>query len=553
MALVSILLLVPAVSPAAALEGPTPLLLRDELGVGNGTLPAPVPLLRFAQIAEAHILDDDAPAPVRREALDRVGAPFAGSQRPHEEFTDELLKAAVRGLSTERPDLVLLTGDNVDNALENEVLRLKDNLDGTYALAGSTGGLVPDGQSANVDDDKNDVRDRATALPESFKDPSYHRPLGVPWYVALGPHDLLVQGREAPTRASGEAAALSGRHFVSMREYVRLFFATDPFASGALDPSDGHGFGHVEPGRLFDADPENDGYYTFVPKPGIPVRFVVLDTVDHDAARDAPQPAKDLVAQVKGAAPGATSSGPGGSLDQAQFAWLLATIDAHPDEVVVVVAHHPAAEIGSGIGKVGGAAVVDALVARPQVAAFVSGGGAAHANRVDLARSPADARRGLWLVQTAGLVDAPNEVRHFELSYHGSAILVLSTRLRPVEAGPAIDLARVDAQRAGDAAGTPADRDVALPLSVPPAVATALDRLVPPPPAPPAASPPPADFRRETVYTPRTPARYDDEPVVETRVNASDDTPVADRGIPDVPFAAMLAAILFAARRTRRT
>ena len=125
-----------------------------------------------------------------------------------------MLDAAVRALGRERPQAVVVTGDIVDSAQENEL---------DQALAVLDGGVVaPDSGRPGYDG----------VQAASNPDPFYFRPdndaprhpgalaaaqgrfratgLSVPWYPAVGNHDVLVQG-EVPATDAIEAVATGDR------------------------------------------------------------------------------------------------------------------------------------------------------------------------------------------------------------------------------------------------------------------------------------------------------------------------------------------------------
>ena len=169
-------------------------------------------LATFGQLTDTHVRDEESPA--RVPFLDRLGAPLNSTFRPHEAFSTQVLDAAVRALGRERPQAVVVTGDIVDSAQENEL---------DQALAVLRGDVVaPDSGRPGYDG----------VQAASNPDPFYFRPdndaprhpgalaaaqgrfrasgLRVPWYPAVGNHDVLVQG-EVPATEEIEAVATGDR------------------------------------------------------------------------------------------------------------------------------------------------------------------------------------------------------------------------------------------------------------------------------------------------------------------------------------------------------
>lgn len=243
-------------------------------------------VLRFVQVSDAHILDDDAPYPLRQEPLDPYIEAFSASaQRPQDEYTDEVLESIVRAINEQhRVDpfqFVINTGDNIDNDLENELMRFLDLYEGTSTTAGPVSGLpcVPDGQSTDVEDASRDVVDRCTSLPESLLAPRTALAPGLPWYSAFGNHDTLIQGNVNPNPQFDDVAAQHGRRLLTQPEYVAMHFPTlDACGGGAPGDDFGHGYG-LAGARLCDDDPDNDGYYSFGLRG---VHVIVLDTINDD-------------------------------------------------------------------------------------------------------------------------------------------------------------------------------------------------------------------------------------------------------------------------------
>ena len=165
-------------------------------------------LATFGQITDPHVRDEESPA--RVPFLDRLGSPLNSTFRPHEAFSTQVLDAAVRALSRERPQAVVVTGDIVDSAQENELDQALAVLDGAV--------VAPDSGEPGYDG----------VQVASNPDPFYFRPdtdaprhpgalaaaqgrfraggLRVPWYPAVGNHDVLVQGEVPATELIEEVA-----------------------------------------------------------------------------------------------------------------------------------------------------------------------------------------------------------------------------------------------------------------------------------------------------------------------------------------------------------
>jgi 3',5'-cyclic AMP phosphodiesterase CpdA len=428
-------------------------------------------LLYMAQLTDIHVMDEESPA--RAGGLDLLAD---GAWRAQEAYTAQVLDAMVRrinALNAVRPfDFLLITGDLIDNNQKNEL---------EWFLQVLRGGLLQPNSGALEDpiqgpeNDPHDVM-RAEGLQ------------AIPWYVAIGNHDLLVQGiltkgpfvpysllTGDPTRTAVEWTDL-GRANPPMCNPLSPDEAQAParclptpwsaLTSGTIpgDPDranlstgglfsaiagapglpSGHGFG-----TTLSSTP--DGDYVVQPKADLPLRLVVLNTVGGDLSEGA-------LAQEK----------IDGFLDAA-----LKEAEASR-ALVIVSSHHPSDSIAAT-----GAALRARLNACPNVVLHLVGH--THKNLVQ-PRPGDDPQHGYWEVTTASLVDWPQQSRLVELVDCRNGILEvwltmvdLPTEHRPlgslVEASRFLALQEVHSGALGSGTaseGRAIDRNVILPVALTP-------------------------------------------------------------------------------------
>ena len=405
----------------------------------------------FVQLTDLHVRDEESPA--RVPFLDRLGDPFTSTFRPHEALSSQVAAATVRAVNRADPQAVVVTGDIVDSAQANE---LDD------ALAVLDGGRVRPDSGAPGYDGVQEARN---------PDPLYYRPdsdaprrpgllrraqadfaspgLSAPWLPVLGNHDLLVQGEVAPTPELDEAAR-GGRVIESLQPGAEAPSADEDPATAVRAVLDGRvptrdrrvpadaRRRHLTPaetarrlGRTL-----RDGRLDYAADIGPRVRAIVLDTVNRDSGS--------------------------GIVSAAQVAWLERELSRRASRWVVVFSHHPLETAA------GGQAALRVLDAAPGVAAAVSGH--RHRNTITPRRTAAG---GYWLVGTASLADFPQQARAFRLREAGDGSAVLETWMIDHDgaglAGDARALSFLDVQggRPRSFAGTPGDRNAALPLPRP--------------------------------------------------------------------------------------
>ena len=405
-------------------------------------------LATFGQLTDTHVRDEESPA--RAPFLDRLGAPPNSTFRPHEAFSAQVLDGAVRALGRERPQAVVVTGDIVDSAQANEL---------ETAIAVLEGGRVrPDSGARGYDG----------VQAASNPDPFYFRPdndaprhpgalaaaqrefraggLGVPWYPALGNHDVLVQGEVPATEAIEELA--TGSRLVTGLDSDAIPYLDEDDAAGLVADllTYGEAYGrseavpadsarrHLAPEEVVErlagaagirpAAPERLDY-TF--DLGPEVRAIVLDTVNR-------------------------TGGSRGTVSADQVGWLRDQLAGAGQRWVVVFAHNPLESAD------GGEAALAALDEAERVVAVVAGN--RHRNTIE-------SREGYWLVGSSSLADFPQQARMFRLRETADGV-ALETWMVDHDgrglAGTARELAHLDAQggRPQSFAGRPEDRNARL-------------------------------------------------------------------------------------------
>ena len=493
--------------------------------LGSQTVLPTAPLLRFVQLSDVHIFDDDAFGPITGTPLELALEPTianGSAQRLQDEYTDEVLNAMLKTVNAcherEPFELLVATGDNTDHATLNEVRRFIDNLDGVSgtgvvtayeencgyltvdpnekarlfgnapclpelrdAFAVATGKLAADSQAREPDPDAPEDQFAAVRSPRQVADtatasaaegslvlapglpPALRCDAGegdcdnvgveVPYYVAFGNHDGYPRGTvtfQAPMQAGTLAF---GRYFFeSQREWINEFFRTE-----SLPGPVGHGFAHAG-SRLDDDDDRNDGWYAFDAAGGA-VRMIVLNTmsegVRNELHRDG-QTGADTGGVVRGNEVSNPIGLEMGEVSPAQFTWLEGELDAAEaaGQAILVFSHHPDrsfTEQRLGFPANGGHPAADVLALLGNTANVVAWiAGHTHENVVRpcapgdcaLGSENVAVENGFWRVETASLIDYPQEGRIVELFDVGDDWALRLTMIRPDPSDDTANLSR---------------------------------------------------------------------------------------------------------------
>jgi hypothetical protein len=428
------------------------LIARTELGRAR---PFEGVLATLAHVTDAHVLDASSPA--RVPFLDRLGDPFESTFRPHETLTAQVLAGATRAVRALGPDAVIQGGDLIDNDQRNEL---------DWALGVLRGERVRPGSGP---------RGYYGVQLASDPDPFYYRPdldapvhpglltravrpfltpgLPAPVYPVLGDHDILIAGELTPTPQT-RALALGDQALWELPPGLSL-----------------------PPGTVLTAGSSPDG----PPLPGLVNQFLAQALAGPKVrvppdSRRREMDAGEVVSLLRaGGGPSLDYAvdvgrdlrlimldlarrrgGSGGLVRPDQPGWLasqLAEASAR-GRFVIVVSHQPLES------SAGGESILSLLDSHPRVIAALSG----HTHR-----NAIEPRGHYWLINTASLIDYPQQARALRvLGTAGGGVAIQTWMLDhtfPGDLGTiSRQLAYLDAQggRPKGFAGTRLDRNVTL-------------------------------------------------------------------------------------------
>ncbi len=513
-----------------------PHVVRTGLGAaaGAGRETCRTPLVAFAQFSDIHVVDHQSPG--RVEWLDRFDDPnsldvnpglLSSAYRPQEILSAQVADAMVGAVNSVRSGPVtnlplafmIETGDNSDNCQKNEIRWNIDIIDGKVVRPDSgdyskyegvaDSDLVyydthywhPEGTPLTKSDDQlraNYGFPVVKGLLAAARRPFDAIGLGIPWYTVFGNHDGLIQGNfpnsttqlELFSRGAVKVITVPpgvtqtdvinavetqnmnaflnsinltpgarvvtpdpARRNLSRREVVEEYFNTTTSPAGhgytAANRTDGTAYYFFDQGSF---------------------RHIAMDTVNPNGYAD-------------------------GSLDQAQFAWLKATIASATGKAVIVYSHHTSSTMSNPFVLTGGDpslrvlgdAVTSYLLSQPRVIAWVNGH--THVNSIT-PHARADGSGGFWEINTASHIDYPQQARLIEVADNKDNTLSIFTTIvdhngardyggnlssTTALAGLARELSANDPQNDRAAhRGDPDDRNTELLLPTPPELRGAL-------------------------------------------------------------------------------
>jgi 3',5'-cyclic AMP phosphodiesterase CpdA len=435
---------------------------RTELGPAR---PIERVIATLAHVTDAHVLDASSPA--RVPFLDRLGDPFESTFRPQETLTTQVLAGATSAIAALGPDAVIQGGDLIDNDQRNELAAALAVLRGGVVRPGSgTHGYYGVQLASNPDPFyyRPDLdAPRHPGLLSRAVRPFRSRGLKAPVYPVLGDHDILVAGELAPTDAT-RALAVGGEALWELPPGLSLPPGIELAPRGSPDGPPLPGLVQqflaralAGPTVRVPPDPARrqmgpaDALQALRPgtealqPPTQALRPGTTTSLDYDAdvGRDLRLIVLDLARRAGGS---------GGLVRPDQSGWLASQLVAAGDRWVIVVSHQPLAS------SEGGDQLLTLLDGHPRVLAALAG----HTHRNSI-----EPRAGYWLINTASLIDYPQQARALRVvRTAGGGVAIQTWMLDHTGALGAVSrqLAYLDAQggRPKGFAGGRLDRNVTL-------------------------------------------------------------------------------------------
>ncbi|NBR93918.1 MAG: hypothetical protein EBT44_03650 [Actinobacteria bacterium] len=404
----------------------------------------------FIHLSDIHICD--AASPARLEFLDRIAdpdspfvalIPLVGTYRAQEFLTTQVFESMIaaanqisRGPLTGTPvDAVVITGDVVDNAQENELTWYKTILEGGLVQPKSGDALLSEGfHSSNPgsydihyyhpdgprDDQEADRPHQLHQFPHfpgllAASEREFHAEgLRHTWLAVHGNHDALLQGTARPTPELDHFAQ-GAQKLSKLKESYDL-------------PSLFSSFGEIGPALY----PDLSELETLPVTSDRRRRLISLEDwvrlhteCGHNHGLDNEQPAtaywyRDINPMVRLIALDTVNKFGGwqGCIHREQFEWLADMLEHSRDKYVILTSHHPLQNLFNGYHPEGEEPpaledeVNELLIRHPHVILWFAGH--VHDHKVS-ERKRSDGSHAFWEIRTSSHIDWPQQSRVIEI------------------------------------------------------------------------------------------------------------------------------------------
>jgi hypothetical protein len=402
---------------------------RDDLGAKPDSARATgiaQDFVSFAQFSDVHIVDDG--NPLRFENI-KMGSSTHGEldslvqmiSRNQDRYSARIWDAVVRSINEKHAadpvDFAISTGDHTDTGLKTELRWFIEIADGIKSE--SLQDAILRGTMVDLE-------------PAGFQ---------MPWYAAIGNHDVEYQGTLNGYNLTKSLLSPYG----DISDLSRLPETVDLYADSLTGPW-WHGFDSQPAGSR----EHSYGYYSF--NPNDLVHCIVLDTAIYN---------------LEGKLPVETLAG--GVLDRAQYNWMVNEINANRDRICIIFSHHtPLGSFADGISQISAAKFRKTLCSYENVVAHVNGH--THVNEITAVMYDS-LPGGYWNINTSSIIEWPQEWRDITVKDNGDGTGTITCQMVQHSDTECLDVTGGDPDaKKPKREGMEKDRNVELKFRIPVAV-----------------------------------------------------------------------------------